>query len=150
MNDDLWFTTSRVRVRLSNRDNARGVSVLEHIMAYGFSPPLHVHHDEDETFYVIEGRFLFEMAGRQTIAQPGDVVHVPAGTVHSFLVTSPHGGRCLTITQGGFENMVRAASRPAERDALPVQAPPTPAQQAALAAAGRRHGIELLGAPLAA
>jgi quercetin dioxygenase-like cupin family protein len=148
--DNLWFTNARMQVRLSNRDNESGLSILENIMPHGFSPPLHVHHSENETFYVLEGNFRFEMDGKSTIAGPGDVVHVPAGAKHSFLVTSPDGARCLTITQGGFEDMVREASRPATNEGLPEQSIPNPEQQQMLAEACRRNGIDLLGAPLAA
>ena len=148
--DNLWFTNARMQVRLSNRDNESGLSILENIMAHGFSPPLHVHHDEAETFYVLEGTFRFEMDGKATIAGPGDVVHIPAGAEHSFLVMSPDGGRCLTITQGRFEDMVREASRPAANDGLPEQVVPTPEQQKMLAEVCHRNGIDLLGAPLAA
>ena len=149
-NDSLWFTAARANVKLSNRDNARGLSIIENVMAQGFSPPMHVHHDETETFYVIEGRFRFVMDGVATIAGPGDVLHIPAGVTHSFLVLSPTGGRFLAITDGGFEDIVREASRPAADDGLPEQAPPTPAQQQALATACLANGIELVGAPLAA
>lgn len=148
--DDLWFTTSRVQVKLSNRDNAAGLSVTEHTMAHGFSPPLHTHHQEDETFCVLEGTVRFELDGKSSVASQGDVVHAPAGSRHSFVVLSPDGARFLTITQGGFENMVREASRPARTDGLPEQVPPTAAQQQMLATACLRHGLELLGPPLAA
>jgi quercetin dioxygenase-like cupin family protein len=148
--DQLWFTNVLMNVRLSNRDNAAGLSLLENVMAHGFSPPLHVHHHENETFYMLEGTVRFEMDGKPIIAGPGDVVHVPAGAVHSFVVLSPDGARFLTITDGGFEDMVREVSRPAANDGLPEQTVPTPAQQQMLAAACSRNGLELLGAPLAA
>jgi quercetin dioxygenase-like cupin family protein len=149
-NDDLWFTTARVQVKLSKQDNAGGMTVLEHTMAHGFSPPLHTHHDEDETFCILAGTVRFEVDGKTVVASAGDVVHAPARSRHSFMVLSPDGARFLTITNGGFEEMVRESSRPAKTDSLPEQVPPTPAQQQALFEAGIRNGIELLGAPLAA
>lgn len=149
-NDALWFTNARVNVRLSNRDNRSGMSLLENVMPFGFSPPRHVHFEEAETFYVIEGTFQFEVDGKSSIAEAGDVLHAHAGALHSFLVLSPDGGRLLTITQGRFEDMVREVSRPADNDGLPMQAPPTDAQKQMLAEACLRNGIELRGAPLAA
>lgn len=148
--DDLWFTTARTDIHLSNKANARGLSIIEHTMAHGFSPPRHVHYEEDETFHVLAGEVRFEMNGTTLVARPGDTVHAPAGTPHCFVVVSPQGARFLTVTLGGFEDMVREASRPAANDGLPEQAPPTPDQQRMLAAAALRHGIELIGAPLAA
>lgn len=78
--DDLWFTTSRAEIHLSNKANARGLSIIEHTMAYGFSPPRHVHYDEDETFHVLTGEARFEMNGETIVAGPGDTVHAPSGT----------------------------------------------------------------------
>lgn len=46
----LWFADSQVKIRLSGTDNPERLSVLEHRMARGFSPPWHVHHDEGEAF----------------------------------------------------------------------------------------------------
>jgi quercetin dioxygenase-like cupin family protein len=149
-NDNLWFTNMLMQVRLSNRDNDAGLSIMENVMAHGFSPPLHTHHREDETFYILEGTVRFQLDGKSTIATPGDVVHAPAGSVHSFMVMSPEGARFLTITQGGFEDMVRETSRPAANDGLPEQVVPTLEQQKMLADAALRNGLELLGPPLAA
>jgi hypothetical protein len=60
-----------------------------------------------------------------------------------------HTATYLTVTaRGDFERLVRAMSRPAERDALPVVPPPTPEQVSALEAACRANGIDVLGPPL--
>ena len=47
---DLWFLNTRVLIRVSYQDGADDISVLEHWAALGDSPPLHVHHSEDEVF----------------------------------------------------------------------------------------------------
>src|SRR5262245_19773739 len=46
-------------------------------------PPPHSH-DWDESFYVVAGDVEFTCAGKTTVCRPGTLVHVPAGTVHSF------------------------------------------------------------------
>jgi len=48
----LWFLNSLVTVHASSADAQDGISVLEHFVPHGFSPPLHVHRTEDEVFHV--------------------------------------------------------------------------------------------------
>jgi quercetin dioxygenase-like cupin family protein len=52
----LWFLNTYVTIRISSRDGSDGISVLEHRASQGDSPPLHIHHDEDEIFHVLEPR----------------------------------------------------------------------------------------------
>ena len=49
----------------------------------GVGPPPHSH-EWDESFYVVAGEVEFTCAGTTTVCRPGTLVHVPAGTVHSF------------------------------------------------------------------
>lgn len=150
MNDNtnsLWFMTGHLIVRLERAKNADGISVIEHRMAKDFAPPLHAHHRESETFFILEGQFRFQRDGEIFEAGVGDTIHLPKDSVHGFRVLSDY-GRCLTITNGPFEDMVRAASRPAATDDLPEQAPPTVLQQQALAQICSAHGIDLVGPPV--
>ena len=144
----LWFTTAQLKISQSKSDTTGRPSIIEHRMAGGFGPPQHVHHDEDETFYILEGRFRFESDGMVRHLGAGEAIHLPRGIPHGFKVTSPEGGRCLTITRGGFEAMVRDASRPATDDGLPDQSEPTPEMQAQLARICHAHGIDLVGPPI--
>lgn len=147
---DLWFLNSHVRVALARSGNHDGISVLEHRLPFGDSPPLHVHHDEDELFYILEGEVLFQIGEVSQVARAGDALVGPRGRPHGFRVISKDGARLLTISRGGFEAAVRAASRPAETDGLPVPVEPTPAMQANLGSICAANGIELVGPPMAA
>jgi len=49
----------------------------------GMGPPPHSH-NWDEAFYVLAGAVEFSCSGKTVVCPPGTVVHVPAGTVHSF------------------------------------------------------------------
>jgi quercetin dioxygenase-like cupin family protein len=144
----LWFLNTRVTIRLSARDGSSGISVLEHQASHGDSPPLHVHHDEDEIFHVLEGEVRYRVGEQERQANVGETLLAPKGVPHTYRVESAE-ARMLTITRGEFENFVRAFGRPAERDGLPdPSGPPTPEQAEALARACRQFGIELVGPPL--
>ena len=145
----LWFLDTRVTIRVSGRDGSDGISVLEHWAALGDSPPLHVHHGEDEVFHVLEGEVTYRVGGMSHRARAGDTVMAPKGIPHTYRVESPDGARMLTVTRGPFESFVRTLGRPAETQGLPTPAgPPTSEQAEALARHCLAFGIELVGPPL--
>jgi quercetin dioxygenase-like cupin family protein len=148
--EPLWFLDTLHTVRVSHDQGEDGISVLEALAPYGDSPPLHVHRTEDELFHVLEGELRLRAGDADIRIGAGESLLAPKGVAHTYRVESADGARWLVVTTGGrFERFVRELSRPAERPGLPTpQGPPTPEQADALAAAARRHGIELIGPPL--
>jgi quercetin dioxygenase-like cupin family protein len=148
--EKLWFLNTLITVRVASADGADGMTVLEHQVPFGDSPPMHIHHNEDEIFHMISGEIRLLVGGQEMWLRAGETLRAPKGVPHSFIVTSQEGARWLTVTcHGDFERMVRALSRPAEYDGLPpASGAPTPAQAAALAAACLAHKAELVGPPL--
>jgi quercetin dioxygenase-like cupin family protein len=148
--EQLWFLNTLHTMRVRNDESEDGISVMETLAPHGDSPPLHVHHTEDETFHVLEGELRMRAGDADITIAAGETLLAPKGVPHTYRVESREGARWLVITtRGDFERFVRALSRPAERSALPTpHGPPTPEQTDALAAAARDHGIELVGPPL--
>ena len=108
-------------LKLSSAQSGGTLEVIE--LGRG-SPPPHVHHDHEECFYIIEGRYTFTLGTEQLEAPAGSVVFVPRGTRHSF--KRSEGARALVfvipaglegffrelgdgIARGGSESDVRAA-----------------------------------------
>jgi quercetin dioxygenase-like cupin family protein len=146
----LWFNNTLVAIRVPSAAGEDGISVVEHHMPYGDSPPLHVHRREDEIFHVLEGEIRFHLAGDEKVARAGETLIAPKGLPHTYRVESFEGARCLTITRGGdFETLLREMGSPAEQAELPPQAAPTQAAIAALVACCAKNGIDIVGAPLA-
>ncbi len=72
-------------------------------------PPLHIHHDADEYFYVVAGKVRFHIDGRELTVDAGNAVFVPRGSPHSYRVESEEGADMLTIVvPGGFERFFEA------------------------------------------
>lgn len=72
-------------------------------------PPIHVHHEHDEGFYVLSGRFGFSLDGVTTYGKPGAHVLAPRGHAHSFWNAGPEPARCLIIVSPpGLEDYFRA------------------------------------------
>jgi mannose-6-phosphate isomerase-like protein (cupin superfamily) len=147
--EQLWFINALVTVRVPHDEGEDGISVLESLGPHGESPPLHIHHNEDETFHVLEGELRMRAGDADVRVGPGETVLARKGEAHTYRVESPEGARWLVITtRGDFERFVRAIGRPAERPEPPPPEPPTPEMADALAAAAREHGIELVGPPI--
>jgi quercetin dioxygenase-like cupin family protein len=148
--EKLWFLDSLVRIPVGHSDGTDGVSVVESSAPHGDSPPLHVHHGEDEVFHVLVGELRLRLGESEVCVGAGETVLAPKGTPHTYRVESPDGARWLVVTTNGdFERLVRTVSRHADRAGLPTRSgPPTAEQMDALAAACRECRIELVGPPL--
>jgi quercetin dioxygenase-like cupin family protein len=145
---NLWFLNTHVTIRVSARDGSNSISVLEHRASQGDSPPLHIHHDEDEIFHVLEGEVRYRVGYQDHHAKAGETLLTPKGIPHTYRVESAE-ARMLTTTQGEFEHFILAFGLPAERDGLPdPSGPPTPEQAEAVARACKQFGIDLVGPPL--
>jgi quercetin dioxygenase-like cupin family protein len=122
------------------------VAVVEHLAPQGAGSPLHVHHREDEWFYVIDGELTFWVGGQVINAPAGSFVYGPREILHTFIVSSAEARFLLVTEPAGFENFLRALSEPAQTLTLPPSSaePRDPEQMMATAA---EYGIEILGPP---
>src|SRR5918998_798258 len=62
-----------------------------------FGPPLHLHRDAAEAFFVLEGEYLMFIEEQQTLCPPGTFVYVPRATPHTFKVVSAGPGKKLNL-----------------------------------------------------
>jgi hypothetical protein len=70
----------------------------------GGGPPPHLHLNETETFYILEGSFTFRIENETIIANPGDFINIPPNIVHNFKnLSDSFSSMILTYTPGGFE-----------------------------------------------
>jgi quercetin dioxygenase-like cupin family protein len=66
-------------------------------------PPPHIHHLEEEQFYVLEGQLTYSVGDQTYQVKAGDFIHIPRGTVHSFK-NGPKPSRLLaTFAPAGIE-----------------------------------------------
>jgi mannose-6-phosphate isomerase-like protein (cupin superfamily) len=144
----LWFLSNHVTVGTSKHDNADGISVLKLRLPFDEAPPLHVHHGEDEIFHILRGDVRFRVGDTTLNASAGDTLVGPRGVPHGFRVLSEEGAEILTITRGGFEDMVCRMASSAERNELPPVPVITPDMQATFSAVCSEHQIDLLGPPI--
>lgn len=140
----LWWMGGLAVVRASAADTGGQMSIIEITEPSNAETPLHVHHNEDEGFWIIEGSATFFIEDQEIEAGPGDYLFGPRGIPHRY-TTGPDGCRMLFIlTPGGMENMVREMSEPATARTLPPPSDEEPDYEALMEIANR-HGGEILG-----
>jgi quercetin dioxygenase-like cupin family protein len=135
---DLWFMRNRVHIHISGLETEGAFALLEATGPAGDHTPLHVHHLDDEGFYVLNGQLTLWAGDDKHVLRPGDSVLAPRGVPHSLRVDSD-ARWLLTSTPAGFEAFVRSVGTPTPPVSLPA-----PDELARIAA---QHGIEILGPP---
>ena len=106
-------------------------------------PPPHIHHAEDEFFWLLEGELEFLTNGRTFTANAGSFVYVPKGTTHCFKNMGTQTTRMLAaFTPAGIEGMFFEVGRPATEGSSP--APPDQEEIEKLLAAAPRYNVEIL------
>jgi len=139
----IWFLGTLAIVKATAETTNGGFGLIENLMPAGFASPYHLHHDEDEAFYVIEGEVTFFLDGQKSKAGPGAFVFGPRGIPHGFKVEGNTPARILLIAvPGGFEKFVLEMGEPATAAVLPPPAPPDMAKLMTLAA---KYHIDILG-----
>jgi quercetin dioxygenase-like cupin family protein len=116
----LWFYGGGMHTWKASAGETGGAFILfEDFMTKGKTTPLHVHADEDEALYVLDGEILVHIDGTDHRIGPRGLAVAPRGVPHAFLVTSPT-ARLLTLqTPGSAEPFYRGASVPASADTGP-------------------------------
>ena len=136
--DAQWFLGQRTWVRSTAAQTGGALGVVEHILTPGFASPYHLHHNEDEEFYVIEGEIRFISGDESWVLGPGGFAFLPREVPHGFRVEGDATARILLMaTPAGFEGFVADLSTPE---------PPTgPPDMAELMRAAARYSIDILG-----
>ncbi len=144
--DHVWFFGGLTTIKADGAGTAGRVMVTEQLAPRGSGSPLHVHHREDEWFYVLEGELTLWVGGTTIVAPAGAFVYGPRDVPHTFVVSSKE-ARFLLVTQGaGMEGFIRAGGEPAQR--LEIPPPPTEAPDVeAMTRLAASYGIELIGPP---
>ncbi len=138
----VWLLGDLYTFKISGDDTGGRFSQVEIRAQAKNGPPPHIHHAEEETFYVIEGQFAFRNGEEILEAPAGSVVHVPRGVLHTYQNVSDKPGRLLvTVSPAGFERMFEELGEPAgDLEAPPPVNPLTVERLMAIAA---KYNLEI-------
>ena len=109
----LWAFGTLISVKAASETTDGRVMVTENVGGRGAGSPLHVHHREDEWFYVLEGELTLWVGGRVIAAPAGSFVYAPRDIPHTFTVSSEEARFLLVTEPAGLEGMLRALGEPA-------------------------------------
>ncbi len=141
-----WFLGTRMTVKATAQSTGGAFGLIEVRLATGFSPPLHVHHRGDSSFWILEGALTVVCDGQTSRVGPGAFVYLPRGRPHTFRVDEGP-ARVLELVQpGGHEHFYVEGGRPAENDSIPALDPRDLERVGALYA---KYRLEDAGPPVA-
>jgi quercetin dioxygenase-like cupin family protein len=130
-----------VYIKVSASDTEGRVAIVEGFVSPGAGPILHLHHSQNEWWYVLEGDFLFQVGDQTFRVQAGGTVFGPRGVPHAFRCVGKAQGKMLLAFDpaGQIEEFFREIAKPGidagvgrhdEKEIL------------------RRYGMEFVGPPL--
>ena len=127
---------SVIDFKVSTQDSG-GLFILENTFREKGGPARHLHHDQDEWFYAIEGEFIVEVGQERIRLTPGDSLLAPRKVPHVWAYVGDARGRILIafMPAGNMEAFFREVTK---ANAMPPQDP----------GLWRAHGMELLGPPM--
>ncbi len=129
--------------KLSSLDTGGAICVFE--FTGGSGGPRHLHHDQDEWIYVIDGEFAFQVGDKRFRAVAGESVFLPRKVPHAWACVSAGPGRMIDVFQPAgrmeefFRELGRYHGKPDVHEAVSFDE---------LCRLFRDHGMDVAGPPL--
>lgn len=123
-------------VKATADETGGAFSLLEADEPPGFGPPLHIHRDAAEAFYVLEGEYIIFLDGREHSCPAGSFIFIPAGMPHGFRVGELASRKLNLYTPAamvGYFDELSEATKEGNVDAV------------ILSEIAKRYSMELLG-----
>ena len=146
---EVWFYGgARISVKVEGTHTGGRLYQVHIVEQRGSGPPLHIHHNADETFYVVDGEMSIVVGDERIEAGPGDFVLGPQGVPHAYVARSPQAELLATFAPASMDRFFE------ELGGIPV-VPGQPAPAASypdpeeFARAATARGVEIVGPPLA-
>jgi quercetin dioxygenase-like cupin family protein len=150
LDTSMFYMGSLMSFLVKGADTAGRFAVMELQAQPGSEPPPHVHHWENELFYVLDGVMELYVGNEVLTVGPGELALAPQDKPHAFYIRSPQ-IRMLILVQAtgaqavGLDSYFSRMARPAEHMQIPTNAvtyqTDDPAHATAVAAA---HGLCIL------
>jgi quercetin dioxygenase-like cupin family protein len=139
-----WGPGDRYTFLVTGAQSNGAYFIMEGIIPPGGGPPLHIHHREEESFYLLEGTLEITLGEKKFNAMTGDFIQIPRGTVHRFHnVGSTTARMLLLFSPAGMERYFEETLEPVQDRSAAIP-PVTDAVIARLVSAGPKHGLEFV------
>jgi mannose-6-phosphate isomerase-like protein (cupin superfamily) len=132
------------RIKLTGAETEGAYTAWIDTVPPGSGPPPHVHHREDEDFFILEGEFEIFREGEPPLrASAGDLVHSPRGAVHTYRNVGTTVGRMFQVAvPAGIEHFFAEVGQPGSGEGHAPH-PPTAAEVEYLIRTAEKYGIEI-------
>jgi mannose-6-phosphate isomerase-like protein (cupin superfamily) len=125
-------------LKISSKDTNNQLSVFEYIGLGKAGPAMHIHFEQDEIFFVIEGDYHFVVGGQSYYLTPGDSIFLPRNVPHTWRQNTERGRLLYFLQPAGkmeefFSYMNTLTSRPSDEELEKIH---------------RKHGMSVVGPPL--
>ena len=119
LEQSVWYSGWLLTFLATGDDTGGRFALMEQGARRGNVPPMHIHHREDETFYVVEGEMTFSVGDQTIKATAGTMVFAPRDIAHSFTIDSEQVRMLVMVAPAGSEGFFKACSVPAPSMTLP-------------------------------
>lgn len=132
-------TINTLDIKISGKDTGNDLAVFEQTgLTPKGGPPLHIHPNQDEWFYVVEGEYLFQVGEDKYQLKTGDTIFLPRNVQHAFVQLTEKGKMIVSyLPAGKMEEFFAVTDK--------WNSPPTKEE---IAKVFSDHGMQVVGAPL--
>ena len=141
-----WLLGMLQTIKISRDDTAGQYGLIEILVPPGIGSPWHVHPEEDEWFYVLEGEVTFWVADTRLSLSTGSFAFGPKGVPHTFYAEAAGARTLVGFQPMQFEGFLREVGEPAPERVLPPPLEGHPDMER-LAPIAERNGLVILGPP---
>lgn len=142
-----WLLGMLQTVKVGRADAEGRFGMLEIVVPEGLGSPWHVHPEEDEWFYVLDGKLTFWVGDSKFELGSGDFAFGPKGVPHTFYGSAPATRALVGFSPMQFEGFMRTVGQPAPERVLPPHHDGPPPNVVKLAPIAERNGFIILGPP---
>ena len=115
----VWYSGSLLTFLATGEETHGQFALVEAVGRRGNLPPRHIHHREDEIYYILEGEMVFSVGDRTIKGTAGTMVFLPRGVPHSWTIESEQIRILFLLTPAGLEEWFKKFSVPAPAMTLP-------------------------------
>jgi len=144
LQQSIWYNGSLMTFLATAEDTQGQFALIEAVARKGNAPPPHMHHREDEIFYVVEGEITASVGNKTIKATPGTLVFMPRDVVHSFAIESEQVRMLVLLTPAGMEGWFKEFSVPAPAMTLPPVAEVPFSEIQRMLAVAPKFGLEFV------
>jgi len=141
----VWYNGSLMTFLATGEDTHGQFALIEAVTRRGNVPPPHIHHREDEIFYVLEGDVVVSVGDRTIKGRSGTMFFLPRDVPHSFTIESEQSRMLILLTPAGLEGWFKEFSVPAPAMTLPPADEPQYRDVQSMLEAAPRYGLEFIG-----